>query len=284
MQLTIGEHIIDCTDHTAVMAILNIDTDSPIAESVVSADAALDRARILRAAGAEIIDVGAHSTRSDGELVPPHEEIERVYPVVEALAREGFIVSVDTWTGSVAQAASEAGAHILNDITAGRDPQLVRVAAEGHLPLIIMHMRGQPTRHRKADQHYENMGAEVRAFLSARAETLSAAGMADLWLDPGFQFGKSADDNLRMLDDLPNLLALGRPVVVSASRKGFLSELLGEGYGQQAPGLLPATLAFNTLAAAAGAHIVRVHDVAEIAAALRIVDAIRARRRHDASL
>ncbi len=282
MQLTIGEHIIDCTDRTAVMAILNVDTDSPIAESVVSADAALDRARLLRNDGAEIIDVGAHSTRSGGAPVPPHEEIERVCPVVETLAREGFIVSVDTWTGSVAQAAAEAGAHILNDVTAGKDPQLVHVAAERHLPLIIMHMRGQPTRHREVDQHYAEVGPEVRVFLIERAEALGTAGVADLWLDPGFQFGKSADDNLRLLGDLPNLLALGRPVVVSASRKGFLSELLGEGYGQQVPGLLPATLAFNTLAAAAGAHIVRVHDVAEIAAALRVVDAIRARRRHDA--
>lgn len=284
MQLTIGEHTINCTDRTAVMAILNVDTDSPIAESVVSADAALDRARILRDDGAEIIDVGAHSTRSGGALVSPDEETDRVCPVVETLVREGFVVSVDTWTGSVAQAAAEAGAHIINDVTAGKDPQLVRVAAEWRLPLIIMHMRGQPTRHREVDQRYEEVGAEVRAFLIERVETLSTTGVADLWLDPGFQFGKSADDNLRMLDDLPNLLALGRPVVVSASRKGFLSELLGEGYGQHTPGLLPATLAFNVLAAAAGAHIVRVHDVAEIAAALRIVDAVRARRRHDANL
>lgn len=282
MRLVIGEHTINCTDRTAVMAILNVGTDSPIAESVVSAEAALDRAQLLRAGGAAIIDVGAHSSRSGADAVSPQEEIDRVCPVVEALAAEGFPVSVDTWTGTVAQAAATAGAHILNDISAGGDPLLVRVAAERRLPLIIMHMRGEPTRHSEADQRYDDVGAEVRAFLAERVETLTAAGVNDLWLDPGFQFGKSTDDNLRMLDDLPNLLAMGRPVVVSASRKGFLSELLGEGYGQHAPGLLWATVAFNVLAAAAGAQIVRVHDVAEIAAALRVVNGVRGRPGRDA--
>ena len=193
-----------------------------------------------------------------------------------------MVVSVDTWTGTVARAAAEAGTHILNDVSAGSDPLLVRVAAQRRLPLIIMHMRGQPTRHREVDQRYDDVGAEVRAFLTERAEALTAAGVSELWLDPGFQFGKSAADNLRMLDDLPTLLAMGRPVVVSASRKGFLSELLGKGYGQQAAGLVPATVAFNVLAAAAGAHIARVHDVAEVAAALRVVNAVRIGRRGDA--
>jgi dihydropteroate synthase len=278
MRLVIGEHTIDCTNRTAIMAILNVGTDSPIAESVVAASSALDRARTLRDQGAAIIDVGAHSTRTGAEAVAPQEEIDRLCPVVDALAREGFVVSIDTWTGAVAQATAEAGAHILNDVSAGADPVVVRVAAQRRLPLIIMHMRGEPTRHREADQRYDDVGAEVRTFLASRTESLTAAGVSDIWFDPGFQFGKSVEDNLRLLDDLPNLVALGRPVVVSASRKGFLSELLGEGYGQQATGLVSATVAFNVLAAAGGTHIVRVHDVAEIAAALRIVNGARGRR------
>ena len=281
MRLTIGEHVIDCTDRTAIMAILNVETDSPIAESVVAVEEAVTRGRALRDAGAEIIDVGAHSTRSDATPVSPQEESERLCPVIERLRAEGMIVSVDTWTPAVAQAAAQAGVHILNDVSGASDPAMVTVAAEHRLPLIIMHMRGRPTRHRQADHRYADVAAEVRGFLVQRAAQLSEAGVEQVWLDPGFQFGKSAADNVRLLLDLPNLLALGRPVVVSASRKGFLSELLGHGDRQDAPGLLPATIAVNTLAAYWGAHIVRVHDVAEIAAALRIVNGVRAQRRLD---
>lgn len=282
MRLTLGEHVLDCTDLTLVMGIVNVATDSPVAHSVVSVERALERARALRDAGAALIDVGAHSTRSAAREVSPEEEIARICPVIEALRRDGMIVSVDTWTPAVARAAAEAGAHLLNDITGGSDPALVAVAVQYGLPIVVMHMRGRPQHHREADQRYPDIAAEVRGFLAERVAALRTAGVPEVWVDPGFEFGKSMADNVAMLLDLPNVVALGWPVLISASRKGFLAELLGHGKDQQAPRLLEASIAFNVLAAYLGAHVVRVHDVAEVAAALRVVNEVRARRRRAA--
>jgi dihydropteroate synthase len=282
MLLRLGEHTIDCTHHTAVMGILNVSYDSPIAESRVDVSRALDRAVELRQAGAEIIDIGAHSTRAEARDVSPQEEIERVCPVIEAVAGEGIATSVDTWTPEVARAAAEAGVHLLNDVSAFAAPEMVAVAVEYGLAACVMHMRGAPKHHYDVDQTYDDIVAEVHDFLEARATVLEAAGVSEVWLDPGFAFGKPADDNLRLLDGLPELVALGRPVLISASRKGFLGELLGEGYDQYAPRILEATLSFNTLAAWLGVHVVRVHDVEPVVAALRVVDAVRAHARADA--
>jgi dihydropteroate synthase len=276
LQLQLGPHRIDCTRRTAIMAILNVSHDSPVAPSIVDPSRALDRARELRRAGAEIIDVGAHSTSSAARDITPQEEIERVAPVVEALARDGLAVSVDTWTPEVAAAAAGAGAHLLNDVTGFTNPAMVAVAVERRLPVVVMHMRGEPKRHYEADQRYDDVAAEVRDFLVERAAVLEQAGTGQVWLDPGFGFGKSMADNMRLAAGLPGLVASGRPVLVSASRKGFLAEALGRGNRQDAPGLLEATVAFNSIAAWMGVHVVRVHDVAEIADALRVVNAIRA--------
>ena len=286
MQLRLGDRTLDCAHRTQVMGILNVDTDSPVADSVVPVDQAARRADAMRAAGAAIIDVGAQSTRTGAAAVEPQVEAARVAPVVETLVREGQLVSVDTWTAEVARAAVAAGAHLINDITGGGDPATVQVAAETGTPLLIMHLRGRPQRHRDADHGYADVAQEVREYLRTRADEIEAAGVPQVWIDPGFQFGKGLPDNLRMLLDLPNLAALGRPVVISASRKGFLAELLGHGElrshdAQGRAGMLEATLAFNTLAAWLGAHVVRVHDVAEVAAALRVGDAVRERLASD---
>lgn len=279
MLLQLGAHTIDCTAHTAVMGILNVGTDSPITHSIFAPDTAIARGLELVRQGAEIVDLGAHSTRTGGRDVTPQEEIERLCPVVEALAADGVVVSVDTWTPAVARAVAEAGAHLLNDVTGLADPEMVSIAAEFQLPVVVMHMRGRPKFHRFVDQRYTDVNAEVRAFLLDRAEALAAAGAPAAWLDPGFEFGKSVDDNVQMLRGLPALVATGHPVLISASRKGFLAELLGYEKRQDVPGLLEATLAFNTLAAYLGAHVVRVHDVSEAVAALRVVDGVRARGR-----
>lgn len=283
MQLRLGSQTLDCTHRTHVMGILNVDTDSPVGASVVPVDQAARRADELRRAGASIIDVGAQSTRTGAAEVAPEVEAARVAPVVELLVREGQLVSVDTWTAEVARAAVAAGAHLINDITGGGDPATVEVAAETQTPLLIMHLRGRPQRHREVGHDYADVAGEVREYLRDRAEEIEAAGVPQVWIDPGFQFGKGLTDNLRMLLDLPNLAVLGRPVVISASRKGFLAEMLGHGElrsrdAQDRSGMLEATLAFNTLAAWLGAHVVRVHDVAEVAAALRVSDAARATR------
>jgi dihydropteroate synthase len=283
MKLALGEHVIDCTDHTAIMGILNVSDDSPVTTSIAGAGDARERALALVAEGAEIIDVGAHSTAAGKRDISPQEEIERVCPVIEALASEGVPTSVDTWTAEVARAAAEAGANLLNDVTGFSDPAMVAVAGEYGLAACVMHMRGKPKLHWEVDQSYDDIATEVREFLLKSAVTLEQAGAGQVWIDPGFAFGKSPQDNVRMLRDVPNLVATGYPVLISASRKGFLSQLLGRSDDQHAQGILEATIAFNTLAANMGAHIVRVHDIAAIADAITIVDAVRASARDRAT-
>ncbi len=282
MKLELGEHVIDCTDRTAVMGILNVSYDSPIAQSIFDPRDALARAIELHRDGAEIIDVGAHSTKSNARDLDPQEEIERVCPVIEAISAEGIPVSVDTWTPSVARAAAAAGVHLLNDVTGFTHPEMVAIAVEYRLPAVVMHMRGEPKHHSEVDQRYDDIVEEVRTFLDDRTEALHAAGVPQVWLDPGFAFGKPADDNVRLLNGLPRLLETGSPVLISASRKGFLAEVIGLSYSQEVDGLLEATIAFNTLAADLGVHVVRVHDVVEVARALRVVNEAR-RLRHERS-
>ena len=283
MLIELGGQSLDATDHCLVMGILNVATDSPVSDSVVPVGQAARRADQLRRAGASIIDVGAQSTRTGAAEIAPDEEIARIGPVVESLVAEGHLVSVDTWTASVARAAVEAGAHLINDIT-GADPETVEVAVETGTPIAIMHMRGRPQRHREVEHVYDDVAAEVCHYLERRANEISQAGAPAVWIDPGFQFGRGLDDNIRLLLALPELASLGHPVLISASRKGFLAELLGHGElrshdAQGRPGMIEATIAFNVLAAFLGAHVVRVHDVEEVAWALKVSTAARSLRR-----
>lgn len=257
-----------------VMGILNVATDSPVRDSIVGVADAPMRAEALRSAGASIIDVGAQSTRTGAAAVTAGEEIERVAPVIEMLVREGHLVSVDTWTAEVARAAVDSGAHLINDISGGA-PETIAVAVESNTPIAVMHMRGQPQRHREVTHEYDDVAGEVRTWLDRRACEIEAAGAPDVWIDPGFQFGRGLEDNLRLLLDLPALAKLGHPVLISASRKGFLAEMLGHGQlrsrdAHGKPGMLEATVAFNVLAAWLGAHVVRVHDVEEVSWALTV--------------
>ncbi len=274
MILRLRDRELDCTNRTAVMAILNVSDDSPVAFSRVGVGQALDRAMALVADGAEIVDVGAHSTATGARDLTPQQEIERVAPVIEAIAAEGVFTSVDTWTPEVARAAAEVGVHLLNDVTGMADPAMVAAARDFGLAACVMHMRGEPKHHREADQTYDDIEREVRTSLVERARALEAQGV-QAWLDPGFGFGRSAEDNAALLRGVPALVAEGFPVLISASRKGFLAELAGEPYSQEAPGILEATVAFNALAAWWGTHVVRVHDVRQVADAVRVVNAAR---------
>ena len=285
MLIELGCQTLDATDRCLVMGILNVATDSPVTNSVVDVGDAPRRADEMRQAGAAIIDVGAQSTRTGAAEVSPDEEIARIAPVIEMLVSEGHLVSIDTWTAPVARAAVDAGAHLINDIT-GADSDTVAVAVETKTPIAVMHMRGRPQRHREVAHEYDDVAVEVRDYLDRRATEIETAGAPDVWIDPGFQFGRGLDDNLRLLLDLPNLARLGHPVLISASRKGFLAEMLGHGElrshdAQGRPGMLEATIAFNVLAAWMGAHVVRVHDVAEVARALNVSEAARALQRAD---
>ena len=247
----------------AVMGILNVTPDSfSDGGRFVDPELAIAHGRQLAAEGAVIIDVGGESTRPGAKPVDEAEEIRRVVPVVEALAPE-VRVSIDTRHQSVAEAAVEAGATMINDVSASLWP----VAAAAGVAWVAMHMQGEPATMQKAPR-YDDVVGEVRAFLAERAEQAIAAGVTELWLDPGIGFGKTLPHNLSLLRHLDEIVAIGYPVVVGTSRKGFLGALTA---GAAADDRLEASLATAVIAAAAGARMVRAHDVLPTVHAMRIV-------------
>jgi len=163
----------------------------------------------------------------------------------------------------------------LNDVSGFKKNEMVAVAAKYAIPVCVMHMRGEPRNHYDVNQEYTDINQEVITFLGNKALELEKAGTGQVWIDPGFEFGKSVLDNVKMFDDLKNIIDLSRPVLISASRKGFLAELLGYQKRQDLIELIEATLAFNVLCAFEGVHIVRVHDVKTINNGIAIVNGIR---------
>ena len=226
--------------------------------------AAVAHARRLVAEGADIVDIGGESTRPGAEPIDEALERERVLPVIEALAGDCRI-SIDTSKPGVAAAAVAAGASIINDVTAS----LHEVAASLDAGWIAMHMQGTP-RTMQDQPTYVDVVAEVRDFLVERAEKARAAGVDDVWIDPGIGFGKTADHNLTLLHHLGALVSTGWPLAVGASRKGFLGRLTGDAPVEDR---LEASLAVATWSMLRGAAIVRVHDVAETVRAARVVGA-----------
>ncbi len=224
--------------------------------------------------GAEILDVGGESTRPGAEPVGVEEELRRVVPVVRGLSGAGALISVDTSKAAVAGAALDAGAEIVNDVTALRgDAAMAGLCAERGATVVLMHMLGEP-RTMQEDPRYGDVVAEVKAFLAERLEAATAAGIdaEQVWLDPGIGFGKTPAHNLELLRRLGELADLGRPLVVGTSRKSFIGAL----DGSPARDRLGGTIASSVLAAAEGATVLRVHDVAEARQALRVAAAIAA--------
>jgi len=267
---------------TAVRGILNVTPDSFYdGGRHAGLDAALAHARTMLAEGADVLDVGGESTRPGSHPISADEECARVVPVIAALRREtDRAISVDTSKAGVAAEALAHGADVVNDVSAGRgDSAMLAVVAEHGAAVVLMHMRGTPAT-MQAAPHYDDVVAEVRAFLQARAEAAHAAGIPldRIWIDPGIGFGKRRVDNLALLAELRALTTLGFPVLVGASRKRFLAA-----DGDDAPAArLAASLAAATLAAAQGAAIVRVHDVGATRRALAVADAVtRASHRAD---
>ncbi|MSO45015.1 MAG: dihydropteroate synthase [Thermoleophilia bacterium] len=256
------------------MGILNVTPDSfSDAGRHRAAPAAIRRVGELRAAGAAIIDVGAESTRPGAVPVSEAEEMSRLAPVLAALA-DGPVGpwSIDTRRASVARAALDAGAVMVNDVTAGADPEMLRLVAERGAAICLMHMRGEP-RSMQDDPRYNDVVSEVTLFLAARMDVAVAAGVAEdrIVLDPGIGFGKTLRDNLALLRGLPSIVSLGRPVMVGVSRKGMVGELTGRAVGDRLAGSIGAALA----AMEAGAAILRVHDVAETVDAIAAFRAVR---------
>jgi dihydropteroate synthase len=233
--------------------------------------AAIAHGRELVAQGADILDVGGESTRPGAEPVGEAEELRRVLPVLHGLADAGARLSIDTSKAAVAAAAIDAGATLVNDVTALRgDPRMAALIAARGSDVCLMHMLGEP-RTMQRHPRYDDVVDEVKAFLAARLAFAVAHGIDEqrVWLDPGIGFGKTIDHNLELLSRLDELVALGRPIVVGTSRKSFLGTITGRDAGGRVAG----TIATNVLALARGASVFRVHDVAEAHDALAVAAA-----------
>ncbi len=257
-----------------LMGVVNVTPDS-FSDGGLYLDpqAAVAHGRQLAEEGAAILDVGGESTRPGAEPVPAAEELRRVLPVVEGLA--GLCVSIDTSKASVARAALDAGATLVNDVTALRgDPEMAAVVAQSGAECCLMHMRGEPRTMQQGvgGDSYDDVVAEVKAFLEERLAFAVGEGIAEerVLLDPGIGFGKTLAHNLQLLRRLGELAALGRPLVVGTSRKSFLGRLLHDAPPAER---LPGTIATCVLAYERGATVLRVHDVAPVRAALAVAAA-----------
>jgi len=258
-----------------IMGIVNVTPDSfSDGGDHDSADAAIAHGRRLLAEGADILDIGGESTRPGAEPVPVAMEIARVVPVIRALAAEGAVISIDTRHAAVMKAAAEAGARIINDVTAlTGDPDSLSVAAATGLPVVLMHIQGEPQTMQVAP-HYDDVGREVFDWLSTRVDAAVAAGIARdrIAIDPGIGFGKDVGHNVDLLARTAALHGLGCPVLIGVSRKRFIAALSkGEVPKDRVPGSLATAL--HTLGQ--GAHILRVHDVAATVQAVAVWQALQ---------
>jgi len=296
--------VLDLSTRTRVMGIVNVTPDSfSDGGRYLEPGAAIARCRELAAQGADLLDLGAESTRPGSQPVPAAEQIRRLEPVLRALAErpdeagtgrpdgagmgrpdgagtgrpEAALISVDTRSAEVAARALELGAHMINDVSALSDPEMAPVVGASGAALVLMHMRGTPAT-MQDDPRYDDVAREAAAWLRERLAVARAAGVAEecLAVDPGIGFGKKVAHSLELLARLDELARLGRPVLVGASRKRFLGALLGE---EPVERRLEASLAAAVIAAWSGAAIVRVHDVVETVRVLRVTDAVRAARR-----
>ena len=264
----------------AVMGVLNVTPDSfSDGGRFTDLDAAVAHGRALYADGAHVVDVGGESTRPGAEPVDEAEERRRVVPVIEALADLPAPISVDTTKASVAAAALEAGALIVNDVSAGRfDPGMLATVATASAGYVVMHMQGEPAT-MQDDPRYDDVVAEVSEFLVERVDAAVTAGVDPdrIWADPGIGFGKTLAHNLTLLARLDEVVQrVGVPLLVGTSRKGFIGEITGSGVEDRDDG----TLATVVWAVERGAAAVRVHDVAGASRTLRLLDVMRRATQH----
>jgi dihydropteroate synthase len=264
--LKAGHHTIDVSA-PRVMGIVNVTSDSFFDGGRLAIDAAIAHAKRLVADGAAIVDVGGESTRPGAQPVDEDVELARVLPIVEALARDGGVVSVDTMKPRVMQAALAAGASMINDVRALQAPGALAVAARSDAAVCLMHMQGEPRTMQDAPS-YRDVVTEVRGFLARRARACIDAGIAAdrIVLDPGFGFGKSVAHNLDLLRRLHEIAALGFPVLAGVSRKSMIGAMTGSGVGDRLAGSVAAAL----VAVHHGARILRVHDVRETVDAVAV--------------
>ena len=260
-----------------LVGVLNVTPDSfSDGGDFLDPEAAVAHAATMLDEGARIIDVGGESTRPGSDPIPPEEEARRVVPVIREMLieRPDAIVSIDTYRAGTAGAALEAGARIVNDVTALRgDPRMAALVADARCPVVLMHMLGEPKTMQR-DPRYDDVVREVRDFLAARAEHAVAAGVKEesIILDPGIGFGKTLEHNLALLNHLDSLAELGFPVLVGASRKRFIGKITG---AEEAEERVFGTVAANVIAYERGATFFRVHDVRANREALAVAEAVR---------
>ncbi len=264
---------------TLVMGVLNVTPDSFYTPSRISgAKAALDRAQAMVRDGADILDIGGESTRPGSESVGQDEELRRIVPVFEALAGQGFRLSIDTYRAETARRALALGATMVNDITGLRgDAGMAAVVAESGSECVIMHMQGDPKTMQTAPK-YADVIDEISSFFEERLQFAGKAGIPEnrIWLDPGFGFGKSVGHNLVILRRLAEFKRFGRPVLVGTSNKSTIGAVLDVPPGERLEG----TAATVALAIANGADAVRVHDVRAMVRVARMSDAVLGRGQH----
>lgn len=272
----LGENFQVTWTGTKVMGILNVTPDSfsgdgRAAMGEVDVEGVLEQAHAMLEAGAFILDVGGESTRPSATPVTVNEELRRVIPVVKALnSATDALISIDTYKPEVAAAALAAGAHIVNDVTGLRDPEMLRVCAAVGAPAIIMHMQGTPQTMQDAPS-YQDVVAQVQAYLSERTAAALAAGVPSVILDPGFGFGKTLEHNLELVRNLSDLADLGHPVLLGASRKGTVGQLSGVKEARERDA---GSLALHLYGAAQDAALVRVHNVPQHVQGLQVWHAL----------
>ncbi|MCC7293674.1 MAG: dihydropteroate synthase [Phycisphaerales bacterium] len=279
MTSTLQRGRLDFSGDPQVMGILNVTPDSfSDGGAFMSPEAAMRRAECMIAEGATMLDIGGESTRPGSMPVDEVEQMRRVLPVIRAVrtAHDGFPISIDTRSARVAAAALDAGADIINDVSALRDDgDMVNVATRHGAPVVLMHMRGTPAdMQRDGGPFYADVVAEVLEFLEERARWAEARGVSKerVLIDPGIGFGKRVEDNLRLMASLERFVATGRPVLLGASRKSLIA---AAGTSRTPADRLGGSLACAVLAAQAGAAIIRVHDVRPTVEAIRMVQAVR---------
>ena len=260
---------------TLIMGVLNITPDS-FSDGGLYLDKEEAVAHGLRLVqeGADLLDIGGESTRPGSKPIGLEEELRRVIPVIESLAKQVDVpISIDTYKAAIAQQAIEAGAEIINDISGlSLDPSVAQVAAREKVPLIVMHMRGVPETMQK-DVHYDSLFSEILQYLKESIREAESAGVdpRQIIVDPGIGFGKTVEDNLQIIKNLQEFRILGKPILVGTSRKTFIGKILNAGAMERLEG----TLSSTAIAVFNGAHIVRCHDVGQARKAITVADAIR---------
>ena len=268
-----GTHVLECGPRTLVMGILNVTPDSfsdggRFFDHEVAVAAGIDMVRD----GADFLDIGGESTRPGSSAVPDEEQLERVVPVIKRLSAEVDVpLSIDTRSARVAAGAVEAGAAIVNDVTAGSDPDMLETVRESKAGMVLMHMRGEPNTMQQLTD-YDDVVTEVKEYLRGRLQAAIDAGIEEerLVVDPGLGFAKTTPQSLLLMRDVASFFDLGRPVLVGPSRKSFIGDVLGTEVSERAEGTAGAV----AWMVAQGAHIVRVHDVKTMVRVVRVVDAI----------